>query len=160
LLVATVDIAIWSCTEQGLAITAGSLATLRPLLRNVGYCFGLSTTPGPTELKDSENRLPTIGGHSSRKSKGLRTDPYSLTAIDRHGENHNNNSSDENVSQDMFGSHHKDGRIAPWEAQGRSHHHGSEEGLAQGGSGTNWDGDWKSKDIVQVQSVTVSSSSS
>jgi len=46
-LYATVDIAIWSDIEQGLAITAGSLATLRPLYRKVATRFGLST--GPSE---------------------------------------------------------------------------------------------------------------
>ncbi|KAI6782743.1 uncharacterized protein J7T54_000886 [Emericellopsis cladophorae] len=149
---ATVDIAIWSCTEQGLAITAGSLATLRPLVRNVGYCFGLST-PGPTELRDSSGRLQegTIGGHTSRKSKGVREDPFSLTAIDREDSNNNNNSSDENSARGVLDSHHQDGRVAPWEAQGRSHH-GSEEELAHA--------DWRHKNIVQVQSVTVSSNRS
>jgi hypothetical protein len=46
-LYATVDIAIWSDIEQGLAITAGSLATLRPLYRKVATRLGLST--GPSE---------------------------------------------------------------------------------------------------------------
>ncbi|RFU76640.1 integral membrane [Trichoderma arundinaceum] len=52
-LYATVDIAIWSATEQGLAITAGSLATLRPLLRSIKQYCGFSQS-GPTELKDSD----------------------------------------------------------------------------------------------------------
>ncbi|KAK8039792.1 Satratoxin biosynthesis SC1 cluster protein 4 [Apiospora rasikravindrae] len=42
---ATVDIAIWSTVEQGLAITAGSLATLRPLFKHIGYGLGLTTRP-------------------------------------------------------------------------------------------------------------------
>lgn len=41
---ATVDIAIWSDTEQALGITAGSLATLRPLYRMISARFGLSQT--------------------------------------------------------------------------------------------------------------------
>jgi len=41
---ATLDIAIWSTVEQGLAITAGSLATLRPLMRIVTSKLGISTT--------------------------------------------------------------------------------------------------------------------
>lgn len=41
---ATLDIAIWSDTEQGLAITAGSLATLRPLYRKFATHFGINTT--------------------------------------------------------------------------------------------------------------------
>jgi hypothetical protein len=51
-LYATVDVAIWSDIEQGLAITAGSLATLRPLYRQVAARFGLST--GGTEDKLSK----------------------------------------------------------------------------------------------------------
>jgi hypothetical protein len=39
---ATVDIAVWSTVEQGLAITAGSLATTRPLIRKVFERFGNS----------------------------------------------------------------------------------------------------------------------
>ncbi|OAQ59982.2 hypothetical protein VFPPC_14714 [Pochonia chlamydosporia 170] len=50
---ATIDIAIWSTTEQGLAITAGNLATLRPLLRSIKQFVGLSQS-GPTLLKDSD----------------------------------------------------------------------------------------------------------
>jgi hypothetical protein len=46
---ATVDIAIWSDIEQGLAITAGSLATLRPLWRQVSEKFGFSNSSfGPS----------------------------------------------------------------------------------------------------------------
>lgn len=40
---ATVDVAIWSDIEQGLAITAGSAATLRPLYRQFASKLGLST---------------------------------------------------------------------------------------------------------------------
>ncbi|KAH6656126.1 hypothetical protein BKA67DRAFT_535020 [Truncatella angustata] len=40
---ATTDIAIWSTVEEGLAIAAGSLATLRPLLKLVGYKLGLTS---------------------------------------------------------------------------------------------------------------------
>ena len=39
----TVDIAIWSTIEQCLTITAASLATLRPLVRELGYVFGLTS---------------------------------------------------------------------------------------------------------------------
>lgn len=51
-LYATVDIAIWSAVEQGLAITAGCLATLRPLVKEIGYRMGwtkpTSGSGGPT----------------------------------------------------------------------------------------------------------------
>ena len=43
---ATVDIAIWSNVEMGLAIAAGSLATLRPLVRMVLRRVGLSSSGG------------------------------------------------------------------------------------------------------------------
>ncbi|KAF1974362.1 hypothetical protein BU23DRAFT_434037, partial [Bimuria novae-zelandiae CBS 107.79] len=39
----TTDIAIWSTVEQGLAITAGSLATIRPLLNLVLARLGISS---------------------------------------------------------------------------------------------------------------------
>ncbi|KAH7068824.1 hypothetical protein BKA63DRAFT_96071 [Paraphoma chrysanthemicola] len=61
-LYATVDVAIWSDIEQGLAITAGSLATLRPLYRQVAARIGLST--GGTEDKNS-------------KPSGMRTPQWS-----------------------------------------------------------------------------------
>ncbi|KAF2032657.1 hypothetical protein EK21DRAFT_60357 [Setomelanomma holmii] len=61
-LYATVDVAIWSDIEQGLAITAGSLATLRPLYRQVADRLGLST--GGTEDKNS-------------KPSGMRTPQWS-----------------------------------------------------------------------------------
>ncbi|KAI9159102.1 hypothetical protein HJFPF1_07110 [Paramyrothecium foliicola] len=41
----TTDIAIWSTIEQGLAITAGSLATLRPLLKAIGLRLNLTSKP-------------------------------------------------------------------------------------------------------------------
>ncbi|KPM36352.1 hypothetical protein AK830_g10220 [Neonectria ditissima] len=50
----TIDIAIWSTTEQGLAVTAGSLATLRPLLRLINHKLGISST-GPSELHGSDH---------------------------------------------------------------------------------------------------------
>jgi len=45
-LYATVDVAIWSDIEQGLAITAGSLATLRPLYRKLFSSSVGSSEPG------------------------------------------------------------------------------------------------------------------
>lgn len=41
--VATTDIAIWASVEAGLAITAGSLACLRPLARRVSERFKTPT---------------------------------------------------------------------------------------------------------------------
>ncbi|GJC90371.1 satratoxin biosynthesis SC1 cluster protein 4 [Colletotrichum liriopes] len=84
-LYATVDIAIWSTTEQGLAITAGSLATLRPLFRLVGYRLGF-TSMGPSQLHDSERNAPSaMGGKlknvSNSSSSHQRRGPFSLTTF-------------------------------------------------------------------------------
>ncbi|KAF2645431.1 hypothetical protein P280DRAFT_389644 [Massarina eburnea CBS 473.64] len=57
-LYATVDIAIWSDIEQGLAITAGSLATLRPLFRTLSTQFGFSS---------SSNTNPKASGKDSQE---------------------------------------------------------------------------------------------
>ncbi|KAK1986841.1 hypothetical protein LZ30DRAFT_240947 [Colletotrichum cereale] len=82
-LYATVDIAIWSTTEQGLSITAGSLATLRPLFRLVGHRLGL-TSMGPSH--DSERGDPSgMGGKakdiSNASSSRQRHGPLSLTTF-------------------------------------------------------------------------------
>ncbi|KAH6682206.1 hypothetical protein F5X68DRAFT_242835 [Plectosphaerella plurivora] len=61
----TLDIAIWSSVEQGLAITAGSLATLRPLLKLAGHHLGF--TSGPTAYNLSG---PPRFGHRSTPSRG------------------------------------------------------------------------------------------
>lgn len=47
-LYATTDVAIWSCCESGLAITAASAATLRPIFHNFisrSKLFGNTTAP-------------------------------------------------------------------------------------------------------------------
>ncbi|KAF6804786.1 integral membrane protein [Colletotrichum sojae] len=55
----TLDIAIWSSVEQGLAITAGSLATIRPLLKIVGWKLGLTTNPSRMRMTDDISRRPS-----------------------------------------------------------------------------------------------------
>ena len=67
---ATVDIAIWSDIEQGLAITAGSLATLRPLWRQISASLGLAESSlGPSGDPPSNMRTtrwigdPTLEPH-------------------------------------------------------------------------------------------------
>jgi hypothetical protein len=97
---ATVDIAIWSTTEQGLAITAGSLATLRPLLKKTSEALGLSVS-GRSEIPDSDDAphpngsgLKTFGqSGNSRRHRG----PFSLTTFGRDG------GSDENVAKENEG---------------------------------------------------------
>jgi hypothetical protein len=69
----TVDIAIWSTVEQGLAITAGSLATLRPLLKDVGHYFGWTTKPSGISgrgygLSATPQRFPQKSTFSSNKT--------------------------------------------------------------------------------------------
>ncbi|OJD35828.1 uncharacterized protein BKCO1_15000110 [Diplodia corticola] len=90
-LYATVDIAIWSDTEQGLAITAGSLATLRPLFRLVTSKFGSYGATGPNGTPNPSGHLKTPGASrnpqdqtvwpSDNKSRGRsnsRGGPWSL----------------------------------------------------------------------------------
>jgi hypothetical protein len=55
---ATLDIAIWSDTEQGLGITAGSLATLRPLFRQIGNRLGISSGTSAEPSKSNGRRTP------------------------------------------------------------------------------------------------------
>ncbi|KAH7113058.1 hypothetical protein EDB81DRAFT_735044 [Dactylonectria macrodidyma] len=69
-LYATINIVIWSTVEQGLAVAAGSLATLRPLLRIVTHKFGLSVSARPSSLNGSEN--PDRFERRSKKHYGGR----------------------------------------------------------------------------------------
>ncbi|KAF2265739.1 hypothetical protein CC78DRAFT_598319 [Lojkania enalia] len=69
----TVDIAIWSDIEQGLAITAGSLATLRPLYRMASQRLGWSNS--------DTNRKPTA--ETPRKKPSNR--PFGLSTFSRNG---------------------------------------------------------------------------
>lgn len=67
---ATLDIAIWSDVEQGLGITAGSLATLRPLYRLLATRLGFSTTGGDESGKNTPQwyGAPSLAKESKRKS--------------------------------------------------------------------------------------------
>jgi hypothetical protein len=86
---ATVDVAIWSDIEQGLAITAGSMATLRPLYRKLSSQFGLSTGPDesskPTGMRTPQWSPPISGRRQFPSFKSLlRTEKG--TTIDREDE--------------------------------------------------------------------------
>ncbi|RSM19195.1 hypothetical protein CDV31_001871 [Fusarium ambrosium] len=80
----TLDIAIWSSIEQGLAITAGSLATLRPLLKLVAFRLGLTSKP---------ISMPPSGyGLSAPRNTGTGTEgyfsghnAYTLSSVGRDG---------------------------------------------------------------------------
>ena len=70
-LYATTDVAIWSCSETGLAITAACCATLRPLFRS---WFGASAfdKSGQTPMPSSEGYRATApsGQNSSAIYQG------------------------------------------------------------------------------------------
>lgn len=75
-LYATVEIAIWSNIETGLGISAGSLATLRPLLRRFfprSSRDGGSYTPAP-----GSRRLP-LGSLDSGAQHRFRPDKLAVT---------------------------------------------------------------------------------
>ncbi|KAK7978280.1 Satratoxin biosynthesis SC1 cluster protein 4 [Apiospora saccharicola] len=75
---ATVDIAIWSTVEQGLAITAGSLATLRPLFKSIGYSLGLTTRPSDYPTQAGYAKQPTQRStHAMRSGKMSQNDDFS-----------------------------------------------------------------------------------
>lgn len=65
---ATIDLAIWSTVEMGLGITAASLSTLRPLIKAIGWKFGLSSQR--TQQYDLTGR-PSQATHDQRKSNPL-----------------------------------------------------------------------------------------
>ena len=76
---ATVDIAIWSDIEQGLAITAGSLATLRPLWRQVSSGLGMSSSSfGPST--PSGMRTPQWNGDPTTTNE-IRKKPSFLSSM-------------------------------------------------------------------------------
>lgn len=97
----TLDVAIWSDIEQGLAITAGSLATLRPLYRDITKRL-LGWTDAatfPTDRKDSRGwyRTPSSDNHPKRSG------PFSLMTITRVGDEETRRSgeSDEELAARM-----------------------------------------------------------
>ncbi|KAK3389933.1 hypothetical protein B0H63DRAFT_446092 [Podospora didyma] len=76
LLMDTTDVAIWKTVEQALTITAGSLATLQPLVKLIGHKMGLADAPISIRRLDSYP-LGAIGvrrGQSAYGQKGLRRD--------------------------------------------------------------------------------------
>ncbi|KAI4643932.1 uncharacterized protein J4E79_011204 [Alternaria viburni] len=78
----TLDIAIWSSVEQGLAITAGSLATLRPLFFIAMHKLGLSTRPTGAYRPSAYGMSAPLPGNAAGNSKAdkLRPDMYKLSA--------------------------------------------------------------------------------
>ncbi|KAH7065589.1 hypothetical protein B0J12DRAFT_715639 [Macrophomina phaseolina] len=67
-LYATVDIALWSDVEEGLAITAGSLACLRPLFRTISAKISTYGSNAPRARYNSAARRPAPIRTPARRS--------------------------------------------------------------------------------------------
>lgn len=78
----TTDIAIWSTVEQGLAITAGSLAAVRPLFQVVLTKLGLTTQRSTLPLTPYGygNRSGSHAFRERRPSAAKDLDLYTLSA--------------------------------------------------------------------------------
>jgi hypothetical protein len=68
-LYATTDVAIWSTVEPGIGITAGSIATLRPLIRDWLWRVGLASTPRNGR---SRTYYPSDSGQKRARRRGYR----------------------------------------------------------------------------------------
>lgn len=89
---ATTDIAIWSTTEGGLAIAAGSLACGRPLFKIILSRFGFFSStpyvvPSHEALGGGPGRLPTVGSPrgNSRRSRGTELFSLGSSMFTAHG---------------------------------------------------------------------------
>lgn len=80
----TLDVAIWSVIEPGLAITAGSLATLRPLYRDISSRLGWTNPANtfPTDEHKDQRGWYRTPSNDVRKKSG----PFSLMSITRAGD--------------------------------------------------------------------------
>lgn len=75
----TVDVAIWSSVEQGMAITAGCFATLQPLVKHIAFKLGLrphASLPSPNGYGNNI-RMKEAAIISVKKSFAHRTEPAS-----------------------------------------------------------------------------------
>lgn len=79
-LYSTTDIAIWSQIEMGLAITAGSLATLKPLMKMTMRKLGFTGT-GDSGHTPSSAGIKTFGQGSGKSSFSRKTTPHSLFSM-------------------------------------------------------------------------------
>jgi hypothetical protein len=75
----TTDIAIWSTVEQGLAITAGSLAAVRPLFQLALTKLGLTSQRSTMPLTPYGNRSGSHGFRERRPSAAKDLDLYTLS---------------------------------------------------------------------------------
>ena len=75
----TVDVAIWSSVEQGMAITAGCFATLQPLVKHIAFKLGLKphvSLPSPSGYGNNI-RMKEAAVISVKKSFSHRTETTS-----------------------------------------------------------------------------------
>jgi hypothetical protein len=68
-LYATTDVAIWSCSETGLAITAACGAVLRPLFREI---LSSSRLTGSRAMSRGKNYSDTYGSSTEKRSQNAR----------------------------------------------------------------------------------------
>ncbi|CEI70750.1 hypothetical protein FVEN_g769 [Fusarium venenatum] len=88
---ATIDIAIWSTTEQGLAVTAGSLATLQPLFRWLGHKL-IILTSGTSAMRDTDQPIRLeeakttreVGNKGNKNQDAFVLDTFMRDDIDDH----------------------------------------------------------------------------
>jgi hypothetical protein len=73
----TIFVAIWSTTEQCLAITAGCLATLQPLAKTIGHKLGIASRPSLPGVGSNYNSFKMAGEISVRRSFTRRTETFS-----------------------------------------------------------------------------------
>ncbi|PYH49734.1 putative integral membrane protein [Aspergillus saccharolyticus JOP 1030-1] len=153
-LYATVEIALWSNIETGLGITAGSLATLRPLVRHwlgshsdPNY-YGRSPFGGPSGSRRmgggashnharSHDRPVPLGSLDDTAVQGrLRPDKLAVTVTTIHSQrgpmNSSSNSSEEQLTAGLSDSGSKDSRGS---RRGEPDSKGSAGGYRGGGFG-------------------------
>lgn len=75
----TTDIAIWSTVENGVGITAGCVATLRPLVSKALHRFGVRSTLDPSKATDIPKDMPR--GHRM----SLHAMSFGNRAVNGHG---------------------------------------------------------------------------
>ena len=81
-LYATTEVALWSCVETALGITAACAATLRPLFRQMMPWVGFASSRNRSRGVTSQSQ-----GDISRRFRGRDRDPYERTSSANHGEN-------------------------------------------------------------------------
>ncbi|KAJ3495580.1 hypothetical protein NLG97_g3292 [Lecanicillium saksenae] len=79
-LYATTDIAIWSTIEMGLAITAASFSTLRPLARRLGFNIGF-TDYNSSGSNDMNNEFRRPSQPAQRRPSQFGMAPFTLSQM-------------------------------------------------------------------------------